>query len=231
MKGWFRQGWRHALAARGISSYRTMYGGRATRRSFAPLITNEEIAMLQKQNGNLGNMSDDELRSQVSQLRNNDKKPYNPKPIPQKVVDKVKVDYLEPFRSPEDKSDLGKEMAERVIADKVTWADRYMTDRNLDFEDKRRIMDHYVNPLAEKLRKGHMTEREFNQMVDEKVKYNADAGKRDASGNRTLGAFSWAEEKPLFDWKKPEQPKDDGGPGQLNFIDKAKMEGGSNASE
>jgi hypothetical protein len=198
------------MAAKGINT--------AYRYSFArkPLITNDEIRMIEKStNRNIGDMTDGEISGHVQNIRQPamSNRPFSPKSIVQPIQDKKKVDYLEPFRSPEDKSDIGKQMIEHKIADIISDADRYMTDNKIDFEAKKRIMDHYVNPLAEKFRKGHISERDFKIEVDSKVRHNTDMNRTDG-----LGAFSWAKEQP----KK--QPDSEIGP--LNFIDKAKAEAG-----
>ena len=212
-KGWYNQGWRHAMAARSI---RTSFAHR-------PLITNHEIKMIEHSTRkNIGDMSDSEIANHVSTIRHDpamNARPFNPQPRPviQQKPDKTKVDYLEPFRSPEEKSDIGKQMIEQKIAQKVADSDSYMTQKNIDFEAKRRIMDHYVNPLVEKFRKGHMSERDFDTEVDSKVHHNTDMNKTDG-----LGAFSWAEEQP----KKEPEPE----VGAFNFIDKAKTEMDKNAS-
>jgi hypothetical protein len=208
MRGWYRQGWRHALAARGVkTNYRFSFARK-------PLITNEEIAAIETSTKrNIGDMSDDEISGYVQELRSDKSRSgFNPQPRPvfqNTPVPAKKVDYLEPFRSPEEKSDIGKQMVEQEIASKVAWADEYMTRQQVTFDDKKRIMDHYVNPLAEKFRKGNMSKRDFDIEVEAKVKHNGDMNSKDG-----LGAFSWAKEQPK---KLP-----DGKYGAFNFIDKAK---------
>jgi hypothetical protein len=206
MKGWYNQKWRHALAARGVKTNRF-----AARRS---LMTGEEISMLRQMNGdNLASMSDSEIQDNLSKIRAEPRSDFSVRQqqAPQVPMQEKKVDWMEPFRSPEEKSEVGRDMIEREIQKKIEDADRYMTSKGIDFEDKKRIMDHYVYPLAEKFRQGGISAREFDQAVDSKVSHNTGVS------SKSLGAFDWS--------KKNDGEKDEW-KGAFNFIDKAQKSRG-----
>lgn len=206
MRGWYNQKWRHALAARGIKTNRF-----AARRS---LMTAQEIGMLRQMNGdNLGTMSDSEIQDSLSKIRGQPRPGLSARQgvgaAQMPVQEKKKVDWMEPFRGPDEKSDVGKDMTEQEIQKKIQEADNYMTSKGIDFEDKKRIMDHYVYPLCEKFRKGGISQRDFEQAIDDKVKHNT------GMSEKSLGAFDWGKEKPA-------EQQQQGEIGVFNFIDRAK---------
>jgi len=177
LKGWFNQKWRHSLAAKGIKTNRYSYYKK-------PLISNYEIKKIQSlSNKNIGDLSEREISNHLSNVRRDAmlNKPIN------KNSESDKVDYFEPFRSPEEKSSISTEMREKKIADKIKEADNYMTIRDVDFDSKARIMDHYINPLAEKFRKGAISERDFDMEFDSKVKHNTDMERKGG------GLFDWGD--------------------------------------
>jgi hypothetical protein len=205
MRGWYNQKWRHALAARGV---RTAFASRKS------LMTGEEISMLKQMNGSdLSKMSDSDIQGSLSKIRAEPRSDFSPRQqqAPQAPVqEKKKIDWMEPFKGPEEKNQVTKDMVEAEIQRKIQDADNYMTAKGIEFEDKKRIMDHYVYPLSEKFRQGGISQREYEQAVDSKVAHNT------SLNSKTLGAFSWGD-------KKQEEGSTDMGSNQgvFNFIDKA----------
>lgn len=126
-------------------------------------------------------------------------------PVQQVQLKENKPDYMEPFRAPEEKSDIGKQMIETKISSKIVEIDQYMTSKKVSFDDRKRIMDHYVYPLIEKFRQGHMTEQDFDAQIDDKVKHNANMHSQE------FRPFAWGD----CDEKEPKH-------GAFNFIDKAR---------
>lgn len=121
------------------------------------------------------------------------------------AIETKKGDLLEPFRDPSEKSNMGADMASAIVNRKTMEAEQMMNVRGVSFEDKQRIMDHYVAPLAERFKSGGMTEAEFDREVDQKIKVNSKVH------SKNLGIFDWGDDE--------SQDKD--GTGALNFMDKA----------
>jgi len=113
---------------------------------------------------------------------------------------------FEVFKSPEEKSDLGKSMVDRVVDKKVVEVEDFMNQHNVSFEDKKRIIDHYIAPIIERFKSGRISEEQFNEEIDSKLRHNLKASQRE------LKVFDWSDDGVV----------DKNGYGVFNFLDRAK---------
>jgi hypothetical protein len=115
-----------------------------------------------------------------------------------------KVDFFEPFRGPEERSEVGRQMVDQKINSKMAEVDRYMESCNVSFDDRKRIVDNGISPLVERFRAGKMSGDDFDRDVDDLVRNHSRTHSRD------FRPFAWGDEE------KPSKH------GSFNFIDKAR---------
>ena len=192
--GWFRENWRHALAARGVKTSRYAYASRG------PLISNHEIYRIEAKTGKrIGSLQEQEIQRHVNEIRNQPRMSMADKVQPQQ--DKSKMDWFEPIRGPEEKSDIGKEIKQNHVNEKKQEILTRMTMNGIPKEEQTRVMDHYGNPVISNFMSGKIGEHEFNTELESKVEHNL---------NGTM--------------KPEDQDKfhhDNGEHGAFNFIEKA----------
>ena len=195
-KGWFKDNWRHALAARGVKTSRYAYSGKG------PLITDHEIYRIESGTGrDIGSMREHEIQHHVSNVRNAmaNKNPNVQKP----VEEKKKVDWLEPFRGPEEKSEIGIEIRTQHVEEKKREILQRMTMNGIPIEEQTRVMDHYGSGIIKRFMDGHMTQHEFDEQFESKIKHNVNGSIHKEEGD------------------EHKFHSDTGEHGAFNFIDKA----------
>jgi hypothetical protein len=109
---------------------------------------------------------------------------------------------LDAFKSPEEKSDIGKERKNSVVMNSrmvlEAKAAALQNKREISFEDTQRFFDHEFNPIADRFRNGRMTEEEFQREVGTAWDYFT------KKNMKVLRPFAWGDEKKgpgLFDFE------------------------------
>lgn len=204
MKGWFNQGWRHSLAAKGVP----------TRISLArkPLITNDEIAYINRNSGKeISVMTDSEIAEHVAKIRGK-------RTMTERAKDAMsKVDWLEPIKTASEKGEVGS-----IIEDEANglreYAKAQMEIKGIEVFDRDFIDNRYISPILNDFKNGTIRSvDEAKSQIDSKIQYNAPV-----TSNNPVLSFAAKEEEKQSTWGNIETEQQ--GPGMLNFIDRASLE-------